>query len=122
MKNILRDSPNSHVLSSLMQIIKNSKSFSDTRKQMEHASKRAKKSNAEWFARIIRTLFKEDNNLETENEFVAQGRRMTGGIRSDWDKRQRELLNGRAFELFRDIMQEMIRAKQLKMAGEVEQG
>ena len=89
---------------------------------MEHASKRAKKSNAEWFARIIRTLFKEDNNLETENEFVAQGRRMTGGIRSDWDKRQRELLNGRAFELFRDIMQEMIRAKQLKMAGEVEQG
>lgn len=122
LKNILRDSPNSHVLSSLMQIIKNSKSFSDTRKQMEHASKRAKKSNAEWFARIIRTLFKEDNNLETENEFVAQGRRMTGGIRSDWDKRQRELLNGRAFELFRDIMQEMIRAKQLKMAGEVEQG
>ncbi len=119
LRKVIERVPNANVLSGLQQICKTSANFKDLSLQLSSAADRATKKNSEWFGKIHKMIFgKEPIDLKNEyktgnidNEFLKAGKgkiEENNILAREYKKRMNQLLEKNSFEIFKEIIVDMI--------------
>lgn len=105
-KRRISEVPNAHVLSGMMQVIRTSSDFGLLKKQLNKASERATKKNAEWYKKICMEIYTEQGS---ENIFQKQSIWSVRERKAFWgDQMERLLGEKEGFPIFQEIMNQML--------------